>query len=116
MSALQVAPEKPWIRPCAICGEICSHLGARGRNVVCQTCARRAVDSVGRPICFEEDGSARGNVIIFEGSRAYYREPDPQAGEMNLEVSASYTCWIDGVECHLYEGVAGWIGLVVNSA
>ena len=104
--------QKPWMRPCAICKEICSHQGARGNNVVCRNCESRAVDSLGRPVSFRDVVRRTGDTHEFLGPGAFYRDPDPEAGERNLEVSSTFTCWVDGVECNLYEGVAGWVGLV----
>jgi hypothetical protein len=100
------------IKPCPICGRDHSHLGARGKNKVCAECETRAVDSEGRPVTFDEHFERQGDVIIMGGLRVTYREPDPQAGEINQEVEASRIVWVDGVRCRVYEGVAGWIGLV----
>jgi len=47
------------------------------------------------------------------GPAAFFREPDPEAGNLCPEVSQSFTCWVDGTEVQLYEGVAGWLGLII---
>jgi hypothetical protein len=47
------------------------------------------------------------------GPAAYFKEPDPEAGQICDEVTQSYVCWVDGVKVNLYEGVAGWLGLVM---
>ena len=107
--------EKPsHIKPCPICGREHSHLGARGQLKVCRYCETRAVDSQHRPVGFGERVVKVGNTIVLGGPYAFYAEPDPEAGTENAEVSSTYTCWIDGIECRLYEGVAGWIGLVAK--
>ena len=101
------------MKPCPICGIECQQLGARGNWVVCTKCEARAVDSTGRPVTFAEQISKQGDVYIMGGPAAYFKEPDPEAGQICPEVSSTYTCWVDGTEVRLYEGVAGWLGLVV---
>ena len=101
------------ILPCGICGTECSHLGARGNIVVCAKCTARAVDSTGRPIEFSESMTKVNGIYVMGGPTAYFKEPDPEAGQICQEVTRSYTCWVDGTEVHLYEGVAGWLGLVM---
>jgi hypothetical protein len=101
------------MKPCPICGIECQQLGARGNWVVCPNCEARAVDSTGRPITFGEQISKQGDVYIMGGPAAYFKEPDPEAGKICPEVSSTFTCWVDGTEVRLYEGVAGWLGLIV---
>jgi hypothetical protein len=100
------------IKPCALCGEPCSHLGARGRNVVCGSCEAKATDSNGRPIEFLESFSRDGQTVWLEGPAAFYKSPDPEAGERCDEASDSLRCFIDGFECQMFEGFAGWVGLI----
>jgi len=47
------------------------------------------------------------------GPGAYFKEPDPDAG---MECSEIWEkgIWIDGRQVELYEGVAGWVGLIVR--
>ncbi len=100
------------IKPCAICSEPCSHHGARGRNVVCNNCSAQATDSNGRPIEFLESFTRDGQTVWLEGLEAFYKSPDPEAGKRCDEASESRSCFIGGYECHLFEGFAGWQGLI----
>ena len=106
---------EPAKRPkmCAICGEARTLLASRGRKIICKECRAKAVDSTGRPIAFEDGFSKRGDLIIMNGPGAYYREPDPEAGQRAEEASTTRMCWIDGIQCELIEGAAGWQGLVL---
>ena len=101
------------MKPCPICGVDCHQLGARGNQVVCPACEKRAVDSTGRPISIGEQFSETENVITMGGPAAYFKEPDPQAGEICEEATENLTCWIDGKEVKIFEGAFGWIGLIV---
>ena len=104
------------ILPCGICGKDCSHLGARGNTVVCWPCAERAVDSTGRPIEVSERWTKQNGILTQGGPTAYFTEPDPEAEQICQEVTRSYKCWVDGIEVRVYEGVAGWLGLVMPNS
>ena len=100
--------------PCGVCGEICSHLGARGQIVVCRNCEAKATTLDGRPLAFYETLTKREDgVYQMMGPGAYYKEPDPDAGEKYVDQS-DFGIWIDGSRVYLYEGVAGWLGLIVR--
>ncbi len=88
-------------------------MGARGNIVVCWNCVERAVDSTGRPIEISERWTKTNGILVQGGQTAYFKAPDPQAGEICAEVTQSYKCWVDGTEVRVYEGVAGWLGLVM---
>jgi hypothetical protein len=47
------------------------------------------------------------------GPGAYFKEPDPEVGTRYSEVWEK-GIWIDGRQVELYEGVAGWVGLIVR--
>lgn len=91
-----------------------SGLGARGHNKVCDSCESRAVDSTGRPVEISETLVDRDGVMYFSGPHVLYRKPDPQAGEVCEEADKNFRCWVDGIECEVYEGAAGWLGLIVR--
>ncbi len=101
------------ILPCGICGELCSHLGARGRTVVCRLCEAKATTHDGRPLEFYEGFKKENGVTYFMGPGAYFKEPDPEAGTRYSEIWEK-GIWIDGRQVELYEGVAGWVGLIVR--
>lgn len=103
-----------FMKPCGICGEICNHRGARGNVVVCPKCTDRATTLDGRPVTFYESIEKREDgVLMFMGPDVYYKAPDPEAGS---SVPGFWTdgLWIDGKRVELYEGVAGWLGLIVR--
>ena len=81
--------------------------------MVCPTCSKRAVDSSGRPLVIAEQFSKNEEVIYLGGPAAYFKDPDPEAGELCEEATDSLMCWVDGVEVKILEGFAGWIGLVL---
>ena len=91
-------------------------MGARGNTVVCWPCAERAVDSTGRPIEVSERWTKQNGILTQGGPAAYFKEPDPEAGQICKEVTLSYKCWVDGIEVRVYEGVAGWLGLVMPNS
>jgi hypothetical protein len=80
--------------------------------LVCRVCEKRAVDSDGRPISIEERISRQGEIVFLGGPAAFFKEPGPQSGQLCEEVTESNICWVDGKEVHLFEGIAGWIGLI----
>ena len=96
----------PRILPCAICQLPCSHLGARGRNVVCHSCESKATTIDGRPLEFYDGFKKENGVTYFMG-------PDPEAGTEYSEIWEK-GIWIEGRQVELYEGVAGWLGLIVR--
>lgn len=101
------------LRPCGVCGEICSHLGARGNTVVCGDCAAKATTVDGRPITFHEWVETRNGAMQFMGPDAFYKDPDSDAGQLAREVWETGV-WISGVRVTPYEGVAGWTGFIVK--
>ncbi len=101
------------MKPCGICGETCSHLGARGQIVVCRLCEAKATTIDGRPLEFYEGSKLENGVLCLLGPGAYFREPDREAGIEYREIWDK-GIWIDGRRVELYEGVAGWLGLVVR--
>jgi len=102
-----------FLLPCGICDIPCSHLGARGHTVVCRACEIRATTHGGRPLEFREGFKEENGVIFFLGPGAYFKEPDHEAGVQYSEIWDK-GIWIDGRQVELYEGVAGWIGLIVR--
>lgn len=109
-------PTKDHIRPCGICGELCSHLGARGRIVVCNDCENRVTDSRGRPIEVTEGFTYSGCIRMMTGPEVVYKAEKNARSEKCEEVNKSNTGFIDGKPVELYEGVAGWLGWVLPRA
>ena len=101
------------IKPCGICGENCSHLGSRGKTVVCPKCEAKATTPDGRPLVFQEGFKHENGVTYLLGPGAYFAEPDPEAGEEYRDLWEK-GIWIEGRQVELYEGVAGWVGLIVR--
>ena len=101
------------MKPCPICNEDCHQLGARGNTPVCRVCEKRAVDSTGRPISIDEHVTTQGEIVFLGGPAAYFKEPDPEAGQLCEEVTDSKICWVDGTQVQVFEGYAGWLGLIL---
>ena len=101
------------MKPCGICAVECSHLGARGQVVVCRTCEAKATTADGRSLVFHEGFKKEDGVLYFMGPGAYYADGDPEAGEECTEIWDK-GIWIEGQRVELYEGVAGWMGLIVR--
>lgn len=102
------------LKPCALCQEPCSHLGARGRNVVCRNCEKLATDSQGNGIEF---GWPSGQVAqgFSDTELPIFAAGTPHAGDLCEEVNTNGFCFIGQTKVHLYEGVAGWFGLVLKT-
>lgn len=51
--------------------------------------------------------------MFLGGPAAYFKEPDPEAGRLCEEVTDSNICWVDGTRVQMFEGYAGWLGLIL---
>jgi hypothetical protein len=102
------------MKPCGVCGIICSHLGARGNIIVCRACTNKATTIDGRPVTFDEWAEKRNDVLYLMGPDFFYKDPDPQAGQPAPEAWETGV-WIEGIQVTPYEGVAGWTGFIVKS-
>ena len=81
--------------------------------MVCRQCESRATTRDERPLEIHDGFKKENGVIYFLGPGAYYKEPDPEAGTEYSELWVE-GIWIDGRRVELYEGVAGWFGLIVR--
>lgn len=103
-----------YMGPCPICGTEVDRQGARGKPAVCDACELRMTDESGRPVEVKEFFRRENEAIYYDGPVVVYREPDPQAGEVCSRANGANAVYIDGTKCELFEGFAGWSGLIVR--
>lgn len=110
---------KSAMRRCGICNRGPMFNWARRLGQVCARCEELAVDSKGQKIVIAQLLKDEGGSLYVQNPKAYFR---PAANGPTLpncpcdEVNVSRRCWIDGIECLIWEGRFGGVGLVVSGA
>jgi hypothetical protein len=104
------------LRQCGICSKGPMFNWARRVGQVCSKCEERAVDSKSQPIFIEQIFLDEAGMFFIQNPKAYFRrgqaEPTFPFTPCD-EVNDSGSCWVDGIECLIWEGRFGGVGLVV---
>lgn len=107
---------KAALRRCGICNQGPMFNWALRFGQVCDSCEKRAVDSKHRPIQISQTLLNEGGLMYVQNPRAYLTDAAHESGLPGIpcdEVNETRRCWIDGIECQIWEGRMGGIGLVV---
>jgi hypothetical protein len=101
---------------CGICNRGPMFNWALRFGQVCDQCEKRAVDSKHRPIFISQQLKDEDGALYIQNPKAFHsadpkveRFPDSPCAEVN----DTGRCWIDGIECQIWEGRMGGSGLVV---
>jgi len=107
---------KSAMRRCGICNQGPMFNWARRLGQVCVRCEERAVDSDGRQIFVAQLLQDEAGLLFVQNPAAYFRQlhigstlPDSPCAEVN----DTGRCWVDNIECLIWEGRFGGVGLVV---
>jgi hypothetical protein len=108
---------KASMKRCGICNVGPMYNWARRVGQVCPSCEARAVDSKSNRIFIAQLFKEEEGYLYIQNPKAYFGESEA-AATLPLtpcdEVSNSRRCWVDGIECLIWEGRFGGIGLVVQ--
>ena len=109
---------KAAMRHCGICGKSPMFNWARRVGQVCESCESRAVDSKSNRIVIEQHLQEREGMLVIQNPQAFFTVSfgdKTVPGSPCEEVNKSRRCWVDGIECQIWEGRFGGVGLVVSN-
>lgn len=101
---------------CGICNQSPMFNWALRFGQVCDTCEKRAVDSNNQSIQITQSLLNEGGFLYVQNPEAIFapEEADPCLPSAPCdEVNETRRCWVDAIECQIWEGRMGGIGLVV---
>lgn len=107
---------KAAMRRCGICDQGPVFNWALRLGQVCHICEERAVDSHHRPLIISQESRAEDGTVFVQNPRAFLGKGlngRILPNDLCTEVSESGRCWVDGIECMIWEGRMGGVGLVV---
>lgn len=91
---------------CRICEKQQTHVYSATPNLVCSSCAQRAVDSFHRPVAVARKVTRTKHAIELGDVVAFNRDSnefDAETATINREVTIKRICFIDGVAVQLFE-------------
>lgn len=101
---------------CGICNQGRMFNWALRFGQVCDACEKRAVDSQHQSIQITQSLLNEGGFLYVQNPKAHLTQEssDPTLPKVPCdEVNETGRCWVDGIECLVWEGRMGGIGLVV---
>jgi hypothetical protein len=104
------------LRRCGICNKGPIFNWARRVGQVCSKCQERAVDSKSQPIFIEQLFQDEAGLLFIQNPKAYLRQGQAEPTFPFTpcdEVNETGSCWVDSIECLIWEGRFGGVGLVV---
>jgi hypothetical protein len=107
---------KASMQRCGICDKGPMFNWARRVGQVCSSCEARAVDSKANPIFIAPLFKEEEGFLYIQNPKAYFRQGQAEPTFPFTpcdEVNDSGSCWVDGIECLIWEGRFGGVGLVV---
>lgn len=109
---------KASMQRCGICNVGTMFNWARRVGQVCSKCEERAVDSKSQPVFIEQLFQDEAGLLFIQNPKAFFRQglAEPTFPYTPCdEVNDTGSCWIDGIECLIWEGRFGGVGLVIKN-